>query len=66
MLATCPGYISRPMTQDEEEDEFSPSAVGTRVHGALETQNPDMLLTRHERSLYNAANNMLGILLAAL
>lgn len=62
MLATCPGYIPRPMTQDEEEDEFSPSAVGTRVHGALETQNPDMLLTRHERSLYNAANNMLGIL----
>lgn len=62
LLATCPGYVSRPLTPEEEEDDFSPSAVGTRVHGALETQNPDMLLTKHERSLYTAANNMVGIL----
>lgn len=62
LTATCPGYISRPMTKEEEEDDFSPSAIGTRVHAALEVGDPGTLLTKHEHLLYTAATNMVATL----
>lgn len=62
LTATCPGYVSRPMTAEEEADDFSPSAVGTRVHAALEAGDPGTLLTRHEHLLYTAASNMVETL----
>lgn len=64
LLATCPGYVPRPMTKEEEEDDFSPAAIGTRVHAALETKNPESLLTKHEHILYTAASNMVDRLMS--
>ena len=40
LLATCPGYVPRPITKEEEDDDFSPADIGTRGHAALETKNP--------------------------
>lgn len=65
MIATCPGYEDRER-EDEEEDEFSPAAVGSRIHYALEKQDPEPLLSAHESSLYNRANTDLESLLDEL
>lgn len=39
LFSTCPGYERKEVEggeTEEEEDAFSPSAIGTRIHGALE------------------------------
>lgn len=60
MFATCPGYVAAQERQDEEvEDEFSPSAIGTRIHAALEAGDPCSLLSAHEQSIYENAQKML-------
>lgn len=60
MFATCPGYVAAQEQQDEEvEDEFSPSAIGTRIHAALEAGDPRSLLSAHEQSIYENAQKML-------
>lgn len=60
MFATCPGYVAAKEQQDEEvEDEFSPSAIGTRIHAALEAGDPSSLLSAHEQSIYENAQKML-------
>lgn len=60
MYATCPGFVSAQNQQEEEDepDEFSPSAVGTRIHEALETDNPKILLSAHEHSIFEGAERM--------
>lgn len=61
MFATCPGYVAAQDQQDEEEveDEFSPSSIGTRIHAALEAGDPRSLLSAHELSIYDSAQKML-------
>lgn len=61
MFATCPGYVAAQDQQNEEEveDEFSPSAIGTRIHAALEAGDSRFLLSAHEQSIYDNAQKML-------
>lgn len=46
LFSTCPGYEREEVEKtegedmEEEEDAFSPSAIGTRIHEALEKWTP--------------------------
>lgn len=53
--ATCPGY--RPKEKEEEEseepNEMDPASVGSRIHEALENDDPSTLLSSQEKWMYD-------------
>lgn len=62
LFSTCPGYEREEVEKTEgeemeEEDAFSPSAIGTRIHGALEKMDPSNLLTKSEHWKYEVCKS---------
>lgn len=63
LFSTCPGYEREEAEKgegeemEEEEDAFSPSAIGTRIHEALEKMDPSNLLTKSEHWKYEVCKS---------